>query len=116
MQEEVNTATGGVTRGTNVISNLEPVGRDKYWYGRALNVRKQVRGLVDSYLRPFRLLHCLSCKVAGMNARQLVVGSSVSVGDGECWDGSSYNKRRDGLQASPHGRGPLFRASEIGYS
>ena len=70
---------------------------------------------MDSYLRPFRLLHCPSCKAADVNGRQLVVRGSVSVGDGECWNGSSYNKRRDGLQASPHGRGPLFRASEISY-
>lgn len=75
--------TDGVARETNVVSNPEPVDRDKHWDDKALNVGENVRGLVGSYPHPFRLLRYLSCRASGLNGRRLIVMGSVSVDGGE---------------------------------
>ena len=43
--QHFHTKTGGGTRGTNVISNFDALSIDEHWHGRALNVRKQMKGL-----------------------------------------------------------------------
>ena len=82
----LHAATGETAQDTNVISNPEPVDRDKHWRERALNVRKQVR-VIDTHPRPFRLLHCPSGRAFGLNGRRLVVRGGISIGDGERWEG-----------------------------